>query len=91
MPVNVPNAGLFQQQLGAHVVALREALQALLNDAAYLNSVGGTTFLTSAPFNLSTTDANLIMNTVGAVTPTNAVVQQIQAFLVNTEPLWGGQ
>ena len=28
MPINVPNPGLYQQQLSQHVVALRDALKA---------------------------------------------------------------
>jgi len=91
MAVNVPNPGIYQQQLGQHVTAFRDALQALLNDAAYLNSMGGATFLQAPPFSLAAADAQLIVSTIGAVTPANAVVQQIEAFLVSTEPLWGGQ
>lgn len=90
MTVNTPNPGNYQQQLSQHIVQFRDSLQNLLNDAAYLNSVGGAAFLTAPPFNMSTADANLIMSTIGVVTPTNSVVQSIQAFLVNTEPLWGG-
>lgn len=88
--VNVPNPGVYQQQIGQHITAFRDDLQRLLNDAAYLNSVGGAAFLTAPPFNLSAADANLIVSTVGAVTPANATVQSIQAFLASTEPLWGG-
>jgi len=84
----VPNPGIYQQQLGQHVVQFRNALQALLNDAAYLNSMGGTTFLTTA-MGLSSADAAVVMATVGAVTPANSTVQAINAFLVSTEPLWG--
>ncbi len=91
MAVNLPNPGNYQQKLGADVVALRVALQALINDAAYLNAIGGAATLEAAPFNLAAADATLIMSTVGAVTPTNTVVQSIQAFLVQTEPLWGGE
>jgi hypothetical protein len=91
MAVNTPNPGVYLSKLGADVVALRDALQTLINDAAYLNSVGGASFLQAPPFNLSAADAQLVVSTVGAVTPANSVVQSIQAFLVNTEPLWGGQ
>lgn len=90
MAINTPNPGLYQQQLGQHVVSFRDALQALLNDAAYINAQGGTAFLTG-PMGLSPADAQVVVSTIGAVTPGNAVVQQIQAFLASTEPLWGGQ
>ncbi len=91
MAVNVPNSGTYQQQLGQHVTTFRDALQQLLNDAAYLNSMGGSAFLTAAPFSLSQTDADKIMSTVGAVTPAATVVQQLTAWLNSTQALWGGQ
>ena len=91
MAVNVPNTGNYQQQIGQHITTFRDALQVLLNDAAWLNSMGGAAFLTSAQMGLSQTDADKIVSTVGAVTPQSTVVQQIQAFLANTQPLWGGQ
>jgi hypothetical protein len=91
MPINIPNPGLFEQQLGQHCVDFRKALDNLLHDAAYLSSVGGASFLTGAPFNKGADDAALIMNTVGAVTADNPVVQTLQAFIASTEALWGGQ
>lgn len=90
MAVNTPNPGVYFTNLGAHVVNFRDALQALLNDAAYLNAMGGATFLEAAPFSLSSADAATVMNTVGQVTPANSTVQAIQSFLASTEPLWGG-
>lgn len=89
--VNLPNPGTYFIGLSQHITAFRDALQELLNDAAYLNSQGGAAFLEAAPYSLSAADATLIMTTVGAVTPTNATVEAIQAFLAQTEPLWGGQ
>jgi len=93
MAVNVPNAGNYQQSLGAHLVAFRDALQRLLNDAAYLNSMGGLTFLQAAPpagMGLSAADAQIIQNSIGVVIPTNATVIAIQNYLATTEALWGG-
>ena len=91
MAINVPNPGIYFSTLGAHAVAFREALQDLLNDAAYLQAMGGATFLEAAPFSLSAADAAVVVNTIGAVIPTNPTVEAIQAFLASTEPLWGGQ
>jgi hypothetical protein len=91
MPINVPNSGAYQQQLGQHVTQFRDALQQLLNDAAYLQSMGGSAFLQAAPFNMSQVDADKIMATVGAVTPQNSVVSSLQAWIATTQPLWGGQ
>jgi hypothetical protein len=92
MTVNAPNPGAYQQGLGAHIVAFRDALQRLINDAAYINSIGGSSGLISIGAGaISQADADLIVNTIGVVTPQNAVVQQIQAFVASTEPLWGGQ
>jgi hypothetical protein len=90
MTVNAPNPGIYQAQLGAHCVALREALQDLINDAEYLASMGGVTFLEAAPFSLSAADAQTIMSTVGAVLPTNGTVAALQTFITSTQPLWGG-
>jgi len=94
MAVNVPNPGSYQAQLGQHCVNLRMALQALLNDSAYLTSMGGTAFLTAAQPNglgLSSVDATNIMNIIGGVTPTNATVQSLQTWINSSQPLWGGQ
>lgn len=94
MAVNVPNSSLYQQQLSDHAVAFREALDDLLHDASYLTSMGGATFLTAAVPNgigLSSPDATLIMNTIGAVVPANATVQALQAWIDSTRQLWGGR
>ncbi len=90
MAINVPNPGNYYTQLGQHCTAFRDALNNLLNDAAYLQAMGGTAFLEAAPFNLAAGDAATVMNTVGAVTPNNGVVQTLQQFIASTEPLWGG-
>lgn len=90
MAINVPNPGSYLGQLGNHCTAFRDALNNLVNDAEYLASMGGVAFLTATPFSLSTGDAEVIMNTVGAVTPDNSTVEALQAFIATTEPLWGG-
>ena len=90
MPVNLPNPGSYLLQLGNDCKALRDALQNLINDAAYLNAIGGAATLEAAPFSIDATDAQAIMNTVGIVTPGNATVQAIEAFVATTEFLWGG-
>lgn len=90
MAVNVPNPGNYFGNLGQHVVTFREALHVLLNDAAYLNAMGGAAFLQAAPFSLSAADAQAVMSTIGAVVPGNSTVQALQAFIAQTEPLWGG-
>jgi hypothetical protein len=90
MAVNVPNPGIYQSQLGQHCVNLRDALQQLLNDAAYLNSMGGQSFLTG-PMAMASADATAIVGVIGAVTPSNATVQSLQGWLATTEFLWGGQ
>lgn len=90
MTTNVPNPGLYISQLGNDLVALRVALDNLLRDSAYLNAVGGATFLQAAPFNMSATDAAAWVATIGAVTPANTTVQAIQAFLNSAVPLTGG-
>lgn len=90
MAVNVPNTSVYTSQLGQHCTAFRDALQALLNDAAYLNAMGGTSFLETT-LGIDATDAQEIVNVVGAVTPSNTTVQAIQGWINSTEFLWGGQ
>lgn len=90
MAVNVPNPGSYFQQLGTDLVNLRNALDALVRDATYLNAMGGAAFLEAAPFNLSATDAAAVANTIGAVTSTNTTVEAIQSFLASAVPLTGG-
>jgi hypothetical protein len=90
MPVNLPNPGLYYGQLGQHLIALQTAIDNLVQDATYLNAMGGTAFLEAAPFSLDANDAQLIVGTVGAVTADNTVVQQIQAFLLSAIQLTGG-
>ena len=91
MTANIPNPGLYIAQLGTDIVALRVAIDNLIRDATYLNAVGGAAFLEAAPFNMSPADATLWANTIGAVTPNNATVQAIEAFLASAVPLTGGQ
>lgn len=91
MAINVPNPGAFESMLGQHVTQFRDALQALINDAAYLTSMGGAAFLEAAPFSMTAQDAQVVMNTIGTVTPSNPTVATLQAFIGTTEPLWGGQ
>lgn len=90
MAVNVPNPGSYLSQLGQHLVNLREALNDLVQDAEYLNAIGGTAFLEGAPFNLTAADAQLIMNTVGQATSANTTVVSINNFLASAVTLTGG-
>lgn len=90
MTVNIPNPGTYLAQLGQHIVNLRDAMDDLTDDAAYLAAMGGTAFLEAAPFSLSASDAALIMNTIGTVTPTNATVESINGFLAASVSLTGG-
>jgi hypothetical protein len=90
LAVNVPNPGIYMSQLGQHLVNLRNALNDLVQDAEYLQAMGGTAFLEAAPFNLTPADATLIMNTVGQATSTNAVVLSIDQFLASAITLTGG-
>ncbi len=90
MSVNLPNPGLYLSQIGNHLVALRVAIDALVQDATYLNAMGGAAFLQAAPFNLLAADATFIANQIGIVTPANSTVQAIDNFLANTVSLTGG-
>ena len=89
MAVNLPNPGSYLLQLGQHSKALRDALQDLINDGAYLNNIGVAT-LEAPPFSLAAADAQNIINVFGAVTPANPTVEAIEAFIASTEFIWGG-
>lgn len=91
LAVNVPNPGNYFAVLGQHLVDLRNAINNLVNDGEYLNSMGGAAFLEAAPFNLSPADAQFIANNIGAVVSTNNIVISIDQFLATTLPLTGGQ
>lgn len=91
MSVNVPNPGTYFIQIGQDIVNLRNAIDALVKDGAYLTAMGGASFLEAAPFSLSTADATAIANVITAVTPTNPTVEAIEAFLASAVTLTGGQ
>lgn len=90
MPVNLPNPIAYPAQLGQHLVALREALNDLIQDGTYINAMGGATFLEGPPFNFLPADATAIATVIGAVTPTNPTVVAIQNFLASAVSLTGG-
>ena len=90
MPVNLPNPGNYYAQLGQHLVDLQKAIDNLVKDATYLNSMGGAAFLEAAPFSLDSNDATFIANSIGAVTANNATVVAINNFLASTVQLTGG-
>lgn len=90
MSVNLPNPGSYLASIGSHIVALREAMADLAQDADYLNAMGGATFLQAAPFSMPPSDANMVATIVGAATGGNSVVQSINAFIESAVPLTGG-
>ena len=90
MAVNTPNPGSYIGQLGNHLVALREAINDLVQDATYLNAMGGATFLEAAPFSMNATDAQFVATTIGAVTPTNPTVVAINNYLASAVTLTAG-
>jgi hypothetical protein len=94
MAANLPNPGIYQQQLGTHCVNAREAMNRLLADCVYINAMGGLAFLTgdvtAGGMGIDATTAAVIMATIGALTPENTNVQQIQALIAGTATLWGG-
>lgn len=90
MAVNVPNPGAYLGQLGTHLVALRDAINNLVQDATYVNAMGGAAFFEAAPFNLSATDAQFVASTIGAVTATNPTVVAINNYLASAVTLTAG-
>jgi hypothetical protein len=90
MAVNVPNPGSYLATIGQHLVNLREAINDLVQDGAYINAMGGAAFLSAAPMNIDAADAQFIANNIGAITPNNTTVEAINAFLTATITLTGG-
>lgn len=93
MAVNVPNPGVYMVQLGQHLVNLREALNDLVQDGQYLNAMGGAAFLQAAVPNgigLAPADATAVAASIGAVTPQNATVVAVNAFLSSAITITGG-
>lgn len=88
--VNLPNPGSYYALLGQHIIALREAIQDLVQDGEYLNAMGGAAFLEAAPFNLAPADATAVANIIGPVVSGNTTVQAIETFLTSAIPLTGG-
>lgn len=89
MPVNVPNSLAYYMQLGNHIVALREALADVVQDATYLNDMGGSAFL-QAQFQTDQPTADNIAAVIGAATATNATVQAVEAFITAATFVTGG-
>lgn len=85
--LNTPNPGSYEQQLGAQFVAFRNAYQAIVNQNAYVASIGGSATLQAAPFSFSAQDANALVAALGNITNLAGIV----AAIAGSEPFWGGQ
>lgn len=88
MAVNVPNEGLFLGSISTAVTNLRNAYQTVLNLNAYVEAMGGATFLEAAPpngYSLDPTDASAIVAALG-----NLAASDLGTALTNSETLWGG-
>ena len=95
MSVNVPNPGLFTQQAGAMLVALREDFARLVNLNDYITAMGGTTFLTTQ-IGLSSGDASALVAALGnhaalAAHYKGGAQAPALDYRANGEPFWGGQ
>lgn len=89
MAVNVPNSLAYFMALGNHIVALREALADVVQDATYLNDMGGSAFL-QAQFGTDQPTADNTAAVIGAATSTNATVVAVQNFIASATFLTGG-
>lgn len=99
MAVNVPNQGIFVQQLTQAVISIRNDFQAIVNLNGYVTSMGGATFLTAAAPNgigLGSSDASAIVATLGNLAALAAAYNggspapQLN-YSANSEPFWAGQ
>jgi hypothetical protein len=86
MAVNLPNPGSFESQIGLQFVQFRTAYQAIVNQNAYIASLGGAAALEAAPFSMSTQDAQALVAALGNITNLAGIVNAIDG----SEPFWGG-
>lgn len=87
MAVNLPNPASFESQIGQQFVVFRSAYQAVVNQNAYVASIGGAAALEAAPFSMSAQDAQALVAALGNITNLAGIVNAING----TEPFWGGQ
>lgn len=99
MAANVPNPGSYLASLGILFTGVRDSMRAIQDQSAYIASMGGETFLTTAAPNglgMSSTDAAALIAALGNM---SAVATGYQGgtpapqlnYEANTQPFWGGQ
>lgn len=92
MAINVPNAGIYLDNISQRIAALRDAFQGsegIVNANSYLTSMGGAAFLTAAPPNgmgMPSGDAATLVAALGNLANQPALVTAIN----NSESCWGG-
>lgn len=86
MAVNLPNAASFESLIGQQFAQFRTAYQTIVNQNAYIASLGGTSALEAAPFNMSAQDAQALIAALGNITNLPGIVAAIDG----SEPFWGG-
>lgn len=99
MAVNAPNPSLFLQQITDAVVGIRDDFDTIVDKLAYINSVGGKSFLTAvAPdgLGMNSADADTLLATLGNHIALNAVYHGGTQgapldYCSNGQPLWGGR
>jgi hypothetical protein len=99
MAVNVPNPGNYLAQISTNVVGLRNNFAAIVNQLAYIDSMGGATFLEAAypaGMGLAAGDAAVVLSTLGNLAALAAVYNggapgAALNYSANSQPLWGGQ
>ena len=95
MSVNVPNPGLFTQQIGVALTSLRNDFQTLVNLNDYITSMGGASFLTGQ-MGLTAPDAAALVAALGnhanlATQYKGGAQAPALDYRANGEPFWGGQ
>lgn len=94
MAVNVPNPGLFTQQVGTALTALRDDFAKLVNLNDYVTAMGGAAFLTGQ-MGLTAPDAAALVAALGnhatlATHYTGGAQAPALNYRANGEPFWGG-
>jgi hypothetical protein len=99
MASNVPNPGSYLETIAIALTGVRDSLDELDKQRAYINSMGGVTFLTSAypdGLGMDTTDADALIATLDQHHDLNTgyaggVAPPVTNYEQNGAQFWGGR
>jgi hypothetical protein len=99
MAANVPNTGLYLDEIATLFTTIRNRMQECQDQSGYIASMGGAAFLEAIPPNglgMSAADANALIASLGNMTALathyqGGPVAPALDYKSNTKPFWGGQ